>query len=134
MPVLRKHIASAPFVGVPGVRHFSGDNALTDEWVKLDKSSFAPLADDDAGGAWATMPDDSRIATVEVINNSPDGGASIYVLFRDASGEDTNTPAIQVAPGQVLTESTNGLDMQFISVRSPGAGLAVGWAKIGLIA
>ena len=86
MPVLRKHIASAPFVGVPGVRHFSGDNALTDEWVKLDKSSFAPLADDDAGGAWATMPDDSRIATVEVINNSPDGGASIYVLFRDASG------------------------------------------------
>lgn len=138
MPVYdRKYIGNLPFVGEPGVLHFTGDAELTADWAKLEKSSFAPLADNSEGGTWATAPDTATIVHVEVINNATAGGASIYVLYRDASGEDPATPstqAIQIAPGQVLNDSVNGLQLRAISVMSPGAGAAVGWAKIGIIA
>ncbi|MCA9541752.1 MAG: hypothetical protein KC620_22805 [Myxococcales bacterium] len=106
-----------------GYLHFTGGAALTVAWKAYGATDL--LQDGDRA-----LAEGDIIVEVEVVNT---GAAPIYVLHRDADGEDPGVaPGLLIDEGQLWRVSLNGRDVTKVSVRSPSGGAASGWMNCGL--
>lgn len=106
-----------------GYLYFTGATALTIPWKAYGAADL--LQDGERALAAGDL-----IIEVEIIN---EGAAPIYVLHRDATGEDpAAAPGLLIGEGELWRQSLNGRDITKVSVRSPSGAAASGRMNCGL--